>query len=596
MRTRPRIPAIVLAALLELVAGGASAQPVPAGDEHVLADSSAGALLSDLAAHPTGGYLVAWRRYARSAGESDGVAVRRIAADGAPLPGTRAVATFAWDATGAGLSVDVDPSGATLGVWPQGGFYHGLRATRVDRLAPTRVVAVADGADIPQPALAAAGANRFLVASTGDRSDSTAVHGRWLDAFGAPLGPGFDVSLTANAWRPAVAGRPDGRAVVAWSTSAGPRPYAQVRAYAPDGSPAGAPISLPLPPDGEVASDVAVAATPDGWVAVYAQRRSAGGLVSDQAIVAVPLAPSGAAAGPIHVAGVDNRVDQLEVAVGPHGVGLVVWTDRPFDGGGNLRAALIDVRQGSASPLVTLNDAESDAIGPRVAAGTDGRFLVAWGGEGRVRGRIVGACGNGVVDGGEACEDGNVRAGDCCSPTCTIEPVAGTCWQLASASVLRFSATLPTRVGPASCAARCRTTGATTLILLDDGTYRWPQGVAPCTDGGQLVVPDETGRWRRRGTRVHLAPENAAAMRDAVRACTGARLGPTHATLRLHGDARLDGGLTTRVQRPGRPPVTVRTQSRLVGHVLGTAAVTPPAFAARVKACPSEVRLRCTLQ
>ena len=31
------------------------------------------------------------------------------------------------------------------------------------------------------------------------------------------------------------------------------------------------------------------------------------------------------------------------------------------------------------------------------------------------------ACGNGVLDPGEACDDGNTASGDGCSATCTIE-------------------------------------------------------------------------------------------------------------------------------------------------------------------------------
>lgn len=34
----------------------------------------------------------------------------------------------------------------------------------------------------------------------------------------------------------------------------------------------------------------------------------------------------------------------------------------------------------------------------------------------------VPSCGNGVVQGGEACDDGNQGSGDCCSSTCTVEP------------------------------------------------------------------------------------------------------------------------------------------------------------------------------
>ncbi len=36
-------------------------------------------------------------------------------------------------------------------------------------------------------------------------------------------------------------------------------------------------------------------------------------------------------------------------------------------------------------------------------------------------------CGNGTVSAGEECDDGNQRAGDCCSPTCRVEPDGTSC-------------------------------------------------------------------------------------------------------------------------------------------------------------------------
>jgi cysteine-rich repeat protein len=36
-------------------------------------------------------------------------------------------------------------------------------------------------------------------------------------------------------------------------------------------------------------------------------------------------------------------------------------------------------------------------------------------------------CGNGVLDRGEACDDGNFIDGDCCSSSCTVEPTSQTC-------------------------------------------------------------------------------------------------------------------------------------------------------------------------
>src|SRR5205823_2460878 len=42
-------------------------------------------------------------------------------------------------------------------------------------------------------------------------------------------------------------------------------------------------------------------------------------------------------------------------------------------------------------------------------------------------GKIAHVCGNGVVDLGEQCDDGNLAAGDCCSPTCQFEPAGQAC-------------------------------------------------------------------------------------------------------------------------------------------------------------------------
>src|SRR5207245_2547445 len=44
-----------------------------------------------------------------------------------------------------------------------------------------------------------------------------------------------------------------------------------------------------------------------------------------------------------------------------------------------------------------------------------------------VTGKKIDVCGNGVLDVGEQCDDGNKLAGDCCSPTCTFEPLGSPC-------------------------------------------------------------------------------------------------------------------------------------------------------------------------
>ena len=36
-------------------------------------------------------------------------------------------------------------------------------------------------------------------------------------------------------------------------------------------------------------------------------------------------------------------------------------------------------------------------------------------------------CGDGTLDGGELCDDGNTNDGDCCSSSCQFEPLASPC-------------------------------------------------------------------------------------------------------------------------------------------------------------------------
>src|SRR6185436_6673595 len=50
-------------------------------------------------------------------------------------------------------------------------------------------------------------------------------------------------------------------------------------------------------------------------------------------------------------------------------------------------------------------------------------------GAGEIRGQIVRtpSCGDGFLDGGEACDDGNTTNGDCCSATCTFEVSGSSC-------------------------------------------------------------------------------------------------------------------------------------------------------------------------
>src|SRR2546422_128852 len=79
-------------------------------------------------------------------------------------------------------------------------------------------------------------------------------------------------------------------------------------------------------------------------------------------------------------------------------------------------------------------------------------------------GKIAHVCGNGVLDLGEQCDDGNLVAGDCCSPTCQFEPAGQAC-----ANNICISGS--TCDGAGACAG---------------GT----PNTAPCNDGNACTTPD----------------------------------------------------------------------------------------------------------
>src|SRR5207249_2509868 len=81
-----------------------------------------------------------------------------------------------------------------------------------------------------------------------------------------------------------------------------------------------------------------------------------------------------------------------------------------------------------------------------------------------ITGQTINVCGNGVLDVGEQCDDGNTLAGDCCSPTCKFEPLGSPC---TAASVCTNNA--------------CNGAGACGFLSFN---------AIPCTDGNVCTVGD----------------------------------------------------------------------------------------------------------
>ena len=212
-----------------------------------------------------------------------------------------------------------------------------------------------------------------------------------------------------------------------------------------------------------------------------------------------------------------------------------------------------------------------------------------------ITGQTINVCGNGVLDAGEQCDDGNTLAGDCCSPTCKFEPLGSPC---TAASVCTNNA--------------CNGAGACGFLSFN---------AIPCTDGNVCTVGDTCTLGACLGTPancddanvcttdfctppavgcVHLA--NALACDDGKAATTGdscsggkcmgfisdAKLSliagenPSLAGFTAVADARTDG-TSVRVSLtnmdPARFPVGCAGATITVGGISGTAAVTP--FAAQ---------------
>ena len=91
---------------------------------------------------------------------------------------------------------------------------------------------------------------------------------------------------------------------------------------------------------------------------------------------------------------------------------------------------------GWSSPAIIVNDSSNitpfarPAVCPNPTLPVDQEACVAWTESRFVYDVIfdqVSTCGNGVIEGGEECDDGNTLNGDCCSATCALEPAGSPC-------------------------------------------------------------------------------------------------------------------------------------------------------------------------
>lgn len=339
-----------------------------------------------VATTPGGGFVVAW-------GRSDGVSktstvrLQRYDRDGVPLSGeqtlTTAVSTFSTTQP----AVAVDSAGAATVAW--GARYENPRVRPVEL-------------------------QRF-------------------DASGQTVGPivrAGEISSGSAPALPDVVVGADGALTVAWRTDTG---SVQLRSFDKNGVPfAAAPLVVALvdPTSPNRGPDLLAAgkSTFLTWIGLLSE----GSQVFVQPFEAgvQPLPPpfvletgTGAASNPAIAATAPDRQDS-----GPERL-LVVWEQ----GNRILGQTITPDGRALERPFALSPSTDPTVVQamPAIAGTPDGRAAVVWRetrvGTVDVLLRQLMRCGNGNIDPGEDCDDGNTVAGDCCSATCAFEPEKQSC-------------------------------------------------------------------------------------------------------------------------------------------------------------------------
>jgi cysteine-rich repeat protein len=353
-----------------------------------------------------GGYVVVWTGPA-----AQPVLAQRLDGSGARIGGEFTVTSvpYVFD-----VDVAVAPSGDFLVVWDRGGIYARLYDAAGVPQGPEFLVNTAPGSNQFEAAVAADGLGNYIVTWTNLVQDGEyeGVFGQRLNAMGAPLGSEFQVNTytTGGQQSSDVAADAAGNFVVAWEATPGFNAGGQFGIFAQRFDGAGLPLGAEFQVTG-FGKDPSTTRAPAGdfvvaWAnygAIKAQRFASAG---------TPLGP------PIQVNS-DFLGSQVGTAADAAGDFVVVWR------GLGIRAARFEsdgTPQGSDFQLSTYNAGNREW--PSIAGDGAGNFLAVWEddvGRDIIAQRFSGGCGNGAVQSGEACDDGNNANGDGCARNCEVE-------------------------------------------------------------------------------------------------------------------------------------------------------------------------------
>jgi len=331
---------------------------------------------------PAGGFSVVWGS-SIGASKTSTVDAQSYAAGGAPIGGQQTLASSTFSTAQPAVAAAAD---GTLGVtWSA--RYKDAPQRRVElgrfdvfgQPVSARLTAgtIFSGTTPAQADVVFDAAGEAAVAWRADDGDGDAVRFQRVDASGSPSAPllvaPVDFTFASRGPRLAASGN---SFFLAWAAPLGV--VSQVFLQRLD-------AGLPALPEGysletgDAATNPAIATWGSGHVVVaweqdrriFAQRLDADGRALEQ-----PFAVSA----PLDATALDEAP---AIAATPDGQTAVVWRDT-HQGGGGTRVVDIVLRE-------------------------------------------MRRCGNGNVDPGEECDDGNTVAGDCCSPTCQLEPDGQAC-------------------------------------------------------------------------------------------------------------------------------------------------------------------------
>ncbi len=302
-----------------------------------------------------------------------------------------------------------------------------------------------------QPAVGPDGAGGFVVvwSSFGSNGSDTDygwnIQGQRYSSTGAPAGGEFQVNTysTNDQRLPAVGPDGAGGFVVVWNSfdSSGSNAETssiQGQRYSNTGTAAGSEFQVNTYTTGP---QYFAAVGPDGaggFVVLWESNGSSGSDTSSISVQGQRYNSTGTPVGSQFQVNTYTTNHQRHPTVGPDGAGgfVVVWNSRGSSGSDTSSYSVHGQRYSSAGTPVgsefqvntfTANYQYSPAVGPDGAGG----FVVVWYSDGSsgtdtshdsIQGQRFegGACGNGIVESGETCDDGNTADGDCCSATCQL--------------------------------------------------------------------------------------------------------------------------------------------------------------------------------